>query len=84
MKHYIRTLWPGGEKPLWDNEPQREALRRYLNDEGFYVLTGEYDSLDVYAIEYWEPIDVRLMKRSLAKIQEVWYKMVRKNKEGVC
>jgi hypothetical protein len=71
-KVYIRTLWANDARPLWYNDSQREGLRRYLNDEGFYVLTGAGDSLDVYALEYAEPIDIRTLENILAKIKKVW------------
>lgn len=73
MKVYIKTLWADDVRPLWANHDQREHLRRYLNDLGFYVLTGVDDSLDVYAIEYAEPIDILIAKKLLAKIKDLWY-----------
>lgn len=80
MKVYIRTLWGDDVKPLWDNDEQREALRRYLNDQGFYVLTGAGDSLEVHAIEYEEAFDIRFTKKVLDRIQNSWYILLgRKN-----
>lgn len=76
MKTHVRTLWGNDEKPLWESENEREALRLYLNDEGFYVLTGAGDSLEVYAIDYTEPLDIRLAKIALEKITKVWYKLL--------
>lgn len=73
MKTLIRVLWGNDAKPLWYNENQRDALRNYLNDQGFYVLTSVGDSLEVYAIDYTEPADIRLVKKTLDKIQKVWY-----------
>lgn len=78
MKIYIRTLWGCDEKPLWFNDFQREGLRRYLNDQGFYVLTGAGDSLDVYVIDYDDPWDVRAAKKALDKIGKAWYTLTRK------
>lgn len=83
MKTHIRTLWAGGKFPLWDNAEQREALRLYLNDQGFYVLTGIDDSLDVHAIDYTEAWDIRLLKKGLDKIQKSWYTLLRKQKEDI-
>lgn len=77
MKTLVRVLWGNDEKPLWDNENQRDALRNYLNDEGFYVLTGGGDSLEVYAIDYTEPNDIRLAKKALDKIEKVWYTLTK-------
>lgn len=82
MKVYIRTLWGNDNKPLWDNKEQREALRLYLNDQGFYVLTGAGDSLDVHAISYDEAWDIKFMKKVLDKFQKSWYAVVRKQKEA--
>lgn len=82
MKVYIRTLWPDGKFPLWDNVEQREALRKYLNDEGFYVLTGAGDSLEVHAIEYSEAWDIRAAKKALDKLGKLWYTLIRKQKEA--
>ena len=79
MKTFIRTLW--GEnvrRSWWSNEHQKEALRNYLNDIGFYVLSGPGDSLEVYALEDSEPIDIRVMKKILAIAKNSWYKI----KEG--
>lgn len=73
MKVYIRTLWAGDPKPLWSNYDQREGLRRYLNDEGFYVLTGAGDSLEVYALDYTEEWDIRLAKKALDKLAKLWH-----------
>lgn len=72
-KVYIRTLWANDARPLWGNYEQRENLRRYLNEQGFYVLTGAGDSLEVYALEYAEDIDIAIAKNILAKIKKVWY-----------
>lgn len=80
-KVFVRMLWAGDKKPLWDNHEQREALRQYLNDEGFYVLTGIGDSLEVYAIDYDEAWDIKLAKKALDKVGKVWYTLIRKQKE---
>lgn len=82
MKTHVRTLWADDKKPLWDNHDQREALRKYLNDEGFYVLTGIGDSLEVYAVDYEESWDIKLMKKSLDKLGKVWYTLIKKQKEA--
>lgn len=81
MKVYIRTLWGNDEIPLWSNADQREGLRQYLNDLGFHAVTGTGDSLEVNAIDYTEPIDIRLAKKSLDKIQNLWYALIKKKKE---
>lgn len=78
MKILIRVLWGDDAKPLWENEAQRDGLRNYLNDEGFYVLTGAGDSLEVYAIDYTEPTDVKLVKKTLDKLQKIWYSWLNK------
>ena len=75
-KTYIRTLWAGGKIPLWFNEDTREGLRRYLNDQGFYVLTGAGDSLEVYVIDYTEALDIRLAKKALDKFKKAWYTLI--------
>ena len=77
MKKHVRTLWAHDERPLWDNSAQRDALRGYLNDQGFYVLTGAGDTLDVYVIGYTEPLDIRLAKKALDKFQKVWYALTK-------
>lgn len=81
MKTHLRTLWGNDELALWANETQRDGFRKHLNDYGFYVLTGVGDSLEVYAIDYTEPLDVRLAKKALDKIQKTWYTLV-KGKEA--
>lgn len=73
VKTFIRALWSDDPKPLWESEAQREALRRYLNDAGFYVLTGAGDSLEVYALEVYEPADVVFIEKALDKLGKVWY-----------
>lgn len=73
MKVFVKSLWGSDSRPLWETPEQREALRSYLNNEGFYVLTGLGDSLEVYAIDYTEPIDVRCAKNILAKLKKSWY-----------
>lgn len=79
MKTYIRTLWPdkGKRGTLWTNDDQRNALRIYLNDMGFYVLTGIGDSLDVYAIDYEEPADIRYVKKVLDIAGKSWQTLMR-------
>jgi len=74
-KVYVRTLWPehGRRRTLWESEQQRETLRNYLNDIGFYVLTGALDSLEVYAIDYDEPADIFYLKKVLALAEKSWY-----------
>lgn len=79
VKHFIRALWADDPKPLWENVAQREALQKYLNDMGFYVLTGAGDSLEVYALEVYEPADVVFIEKSLDKLSKLWYTM----KKGV-
>lgn len=78
MKIYVRTLWGNDEKPLWESVAQRDALRLYLNEQGFYVLTGAGDSLDVYALEFYEPWDIKILKKSLDKCQKFWYTLIKK------
>lgn len=83
MKIFIRALWGDDPKPLWDNEIQREALRKHLNDQGFYVLTGAGDSLEVHVIDYDEAFDVKIVKKALDRIQKAWYIILgRKNFGG--
>lgn len=82
MKTYVATLWSDNKKVLWTNIDQREALRKYLNDEGFYVLTGAGDSLEIYTISYAEPWDIRAAKKTLAKLGKLWYILIRKQKEA--
>lgn len=81
MKIYIRTLWGNDPKPLWDNYDQREGLRIYLNEQGFYVLTGLGDSLEVHVIEYDEAWDIKFTKKVLDKIQKSWYTLTKKQRE---
>lgn len=79
MKVFIRTLWSDDKRgALWTTEHQKQALKNYLNDLGFYVLTGAGDSLEVYAIDYDEALDIKVAKKSLDKIRKVWYNIVRK------
>lgn len=78
MKIHLRTLWGNDERALWDNEAQREGLQKHLNDYGFYVLTGAGDSLEVYAVNYDDPLDVRLAKKALDKIGKLWYACIRR------
>lgn len=77
MKTFVRALWKDDPKSLWDNDAQRDALRDYLNNQGFYVLTGAGDSLEVYVLSDEVPYDVELLKKGLAKIQKTWYKILR-------
>lgn len=72
MKRYVRTLW-GDDKELWANETMRDNLKQYLNELGFYVLSGIGNSLDVYVIEESEPLDVKIAKKTLDKIKKLWY-----------
>lgn len=82
MKILVRTLWASDPRPLWETPAQRDALRWYLNDQGFYVLTGGGDSLEVYVFEYAEPLDVKLAKKALDKLQKVWYTFFKKKNSG--
>lgn len=73
MKTHIRTLWGDDKRRAWwSHENQRDALRNYLNEAGFYVLTGPGDSLEVYAIAYDEPVDVRYMRKILDIARRSW------------
>lgn len=72
-KIHIRTLFGDDFKPLWVGHDQRESLRQYLNDQGFYVLTGAGDALEVYALEYFDPLDVQLAKKALDKLAKLWH-----------
>lgn len=80
MKIFIRSLWGNDSKPLWESAAQRDALRLYLNEQGFYVLTGAGDSLEVYALEYYEPWDIKILKKSLDKCAKVWYTLTKEAK----
>lgn len=80
MKIHVRTLWADPSRPLWMNEHQKDALKNYLNDLGFYVLTGVGDSLDVFAISYENPWDIAVLMKSLDKIEKAWYKIVGRKK----
>lgn len=78
MKIFLRTLWGNDPKPLWYGDAQRDGLRAYLNELGFYVLTGAGDSLEVYAVDYEEPTDIKILKKSLDKLQKAWYTLLRR------
>ena len=74
MKVYIRTLWGDSvRRSWWSNDHQKEALRNYLNDIGFHVLSGPGDSLEVYAVDYSEPLDILAMKKILEISRKSWY-----------
>jgi hypothetical protein len=75
MKVHVRTLWSEGPRPLWNTVHQKVALQNYLNDLGFYVLTGVGDSLDVFAISYENPWDIETLMKTLDKIEKSWYKL---------
>lgn len=77
-KIFIRTLWGSNADPLWRNDAEREALRRYLNAIGFYVLSGDGDWLEVHAIDYSDPMDIRIAKKFFDKIGKVWYTLIRR------
>lgn len=44
-----------------------------LNDLGFYVLSKEDGSLDVYAVYDYEPIDIKIYKEVLDKVMRWGY-----------
>jgi hypothetical protein len=73
MKIFIRTLYKERMRPLWWSDYQREELRQYLNDLGFYVLTGAGDSLEVYAIYDEKPLESVILKEVIEKIGNFWY-----------
>lgn len=73
-KIFIRTLWNDGARPLWISDHQRGDLKLKLNDLGFYVLNGPMDSLEVYAFDFYEPIDVRIATRLLDKALRLFRK----------
>lgn len=75
MKVYVRTLWGTDQHGWGNNEERREALRKHLNEWGFYVLTGPTGALDVYAIEDTEPVDIRCAKKGVEIARKAWYKM---------
>lgn len=79
MKTFVRALWGDEPRSLWTSAAQREALRQHLNDQGFYVLTGAGDSLEVYVISEDEAAwDIRLLEKSLDRIQKLWYALIKK------
>lgn len=78
MKTFVRSLWGNDPKPLWDNAAQRDALRGYLNDQGFYVLTGAGDSLEVYVTEDVTPWDIKIVEKSLDRLEKFWYTISRR------
>jgi len=57
-KVFIRTLRNEYRRTLWVNESDRERRRVQLNEDGFYVLTGTGDSLDVYVIQVEDTMDI--------------------------
>lgn len=81
MKIYVRTLWNDDRRGGWFNDDEREGLRKYLNDMGFYVITGAGDSLDVFAVEPWTPLEIALIKKVLDKTRKSWYTILRRNQE---
>lgn len=82
MKTYVRTLWAESPRPLWTTDHQRDALRNYLNDLGFYVLHGAGDSLEIYAISHENPWDIAILEKVLDKIEKTWYTFLGKKKGG--
>jgi hypothetical protein len=81
MKIFIRTLYKEPVRPLWWSSHQREELRQYLNDLGFYVLTGAGDSLEVYAIYDEKPLESVILKEVIEKIGNFWYAYKRRKHE---
>lgn len=74
-KIFIRTLWNDGPRPLWINDLQRGNLKLRLNELGFYVLNGPMDSLEVYAFNFYEPIDVKIATKLLDKTIRLFKKV---------
>lgn len=55
MKIFIKTLYPGEDFAV----ERKEILRNKLNEDGFYVLSGPDNTLEVSAIReetYWEQV----------------------------
>ena len=51
MKKLIRIITRvEGCHIRWHDDYSREALRRRLNEDGFYVLSGADDTLEAYAV----------------------------------
>lgn len=75
MKTFVRTLsslYNG--RMLWHDIREKEALRRYLNSIGFYVLTGTGDSLDAYVIPDNKLSDEVTSKwKTLDELNSDWY-----------
>lgn len=67
MKTFIKTLYADEDYEAG----QRDSLREKLNADGFYVLTGAGDSLQVYALaqqEYFEQRVVRVLVEFFRKV----------------
>lgn len=72
MRIWIRTLWGEIEPASWQTAEGRHQLQKYLNEQGFYVLTGFGDALEVYAISEDTPPDVATYRRIIATIERTW------------
>lgn len=74
-KLFVRTLWGEDKKHGWVNEAQRNDIKEYLNDQGFYVLSGPGNSLDVFVMQYDnEPIDIKYTVRLINFFVNQWKK----------
>lgn len=71
-KIHLRTIFPCDQKVGWDNDEQRESLKQYLNDLGFYAVTQGHDWIEVYAIQSYTPVDVKLCKNLLKFVKNMW------------
>lgn len=50
-KIFLRTLQNTPTKKIWYTREEMDRLRDYLNAQGFYVLHGVDETLDVYTIK---------------------------------
>lgn len=77
MKTFIRRVWGSDKNSFGVDEVQCENMRTYLNEIGFYVLTGPKNSLDVYSITDDVPTDVGYLRKVLDIAKQSWQNKIR-------
>ena len=72
MKTFIKTLYAGEDFDL----ERRERVKEKLNKIGFYVIGGDYNTLNVYALSrdvHFEEVVISAYKYYVQKLGGLFY-----------
>jgi hypothetical protein len=59
-----------------------ENLKEHLNRLGFYVLSGDESTLDVFVTSSEKPCDIVFFEKILDKLEKSWYNITGQKNGG--